>query len=100
MTVAAGAQITILVLLEVNGIDHDGLLRLRRRIDEQRDLLAVRRPGIAGDVAIGFCQLARLAATAILQHDLALLRTRGSREKCERAAVGTPSRLRRAAGRR
>src|SRR5688572_1565745 len=98
-----GAEIAGLVLLEVIAVDDDrrrrlvllALLFLVRIFvgDDQRQPLAVGRPGVVDHVAVESGERARFAAGAIEQPDLfRLFIVAARREKREILAVGTPPR--------
>ncbi len=83
MPLAPLGKVSVLVLLEVPRIDHDGLgrripLALHHR---EREMLAVRCPRILADVACDGAQRAGIAAAPVEQHDLAFLGARGRRDE-------------------
>jgi hypothetical protein len=91
----AGGEITLLVLLEVHGVDHDGLRRLRilfAVLNREHEVCAVRGPVVGADVVLGLEDRARLAAAPVEQQELFVFGPRGYRQIRQVSAVGTPTR--------
>ena len=99
---ASRAQISFFILLEMQRIDHDGFWRAAgfARYHREYQALAVRRPGIYADVARDAGQLAGIAAAAVQQHDLRLLRTGRRSHERQVTSVRAPAWFVRALSRR
>src|ERR1700722_14587591 len=89
---AACAQVAVFILLEVPGVDHDGLgeFLLLALLHRNHEALAVRRPGVIANISPDTDELTSLAAAAVEQHDLTLVRICGRYDKCEIAPIGAP----------
>ena len=95
--VRLGGEITVLVVLEVIAVDHDGLGRVPgagvRCSHHQQDPLAVGRPREARNFAAAMGELTRLPAVPVQQPYLERGIGRARRQEGQIAAIGAESRL-------